>query len=148
MTLTLPPVTTYIPAQSTNSKPEEQARENDPSTLSKPSSFEYFTYIAKRLTSLSNKTHICGYPKDRAILKAFDFALSHLSPGMLVPSVVPEDGSVLFVWKKSNWVIEIEIWDGPTELWAKNFETEQEESGEFNQMKDTFFGLIRDLSSK
>jgi hypothetical protein len=82
-------------------------------------------YVWTRLAAMRSQSdsidRIAGYPTPEVINRAWDEALTLFPLAMATPSVIPSDeGSVVFVWHKKGWDIEIEVDEGDTTIWARH----------------------------
>lgn len=110
-------------------------------------------YVHSRLLEMLDQSKAAdrrsSYPVPGVINRAWGEALALFPPLTATPSVVPSDeGSVVFVWHKGGWDVEIEVDHQEAMVWARNRANPRLESldGRVADQRDRVTALLKSLS--
>jgi hypothetical protein len=106
----------------------------------------WYRYVSKRLRELGNGEHdFTGFqvPTAAVVDYARVVASRVFKPEIPTPSVVPsEDGSVLFIWHKSGWDLEIDVGGEGAAVWARDRYAGREWYGSLEELQEMVVSLL------
>lgn len=151
-----PPVTSYsagAEARLGGSIWRDDARESlisSPPSATRITTSRWEAYVSKRIGELARREYdFTGLtPPTQAILEeAWNVANYLFRFDTATPSVVPsEDGSVVFVWHKAGWDMEIEVAQGVRYVWARERSSGKGFSGLLQESLESVSKLLVSLS--
>lgn len=110
----------------------------------------WMRYVSRRLSDIGVGAYDFSglqIPSVAVLERAWAVAQSYLEADTLPPSVVPsEDGTILFVWHKSEWDLEIETGSRGSVAWAYHRASGEEWSGSLGDRHAELINLLRVMS--
>ena len=140
----------YNPAAISTSAVERREERNAIGTNAIVRTSRWHAYVVQRFTELESGMFDftdLRIPPPSAIERAKSIATDTFRPDTPTPSVVPsEDGSVLFVWHKAGWDVELEVSESTASVWAHHREDSSTWHGSLSECSAEFDQLLRDFA--
>jgi len=148
-----PTISTATAYEISTSATSDMRRQGVPSfagTGSLQTASPWTPYVEERLSDLSLERYDftdLRVPSPSTIARAASIALDTFDSDTATPSVVPsEEGSVLFVWHRFGWDVELAVSSISTIVWANRREDATGWYGPLSEYGEEFTQLLRGLS--
>lgn len=153
-----PPATSYQEVQTTPLAPSTSASADRgpdplvafPTNATSVTTSRWAGYVSRRIGELARREYdFTGLtpPSQANLEEAWHLANYLFRFDTATPSVVPsEDGSVVFVWHKAGWDVEIEVAQGERFVWARERSSGTGFSGPLQEHYENLSKLLVSLS--
>lgn len=129
--------------------PETASDLADPSTRDfseSPSEWEWVPYLLRRLNEMAVMTTEYR-PTNEILNRAWNTACRYFSFSTATPSIVlGDEGSVLFVWHKNGWDVELEIGQSCSYVGILSRDNKQMLFGPLEDMSGKLLGVLKSMS--
>jgi hypothetical protein len=152
-----PPATSY--SEVAEASLEDSAWRDDarepliplPPSATGAKSSRWEAYVSRRIAELARREYdFTGLtpPSQSTLQEAWSVANQYFRFDTATPSVVPsESGSVVFVWHKAGWDVEIDVAQGERFVWAYESSTGKGFSGPLQEHSESLSKLLVLLSA-
>jgi hypothetical protein len=122
-----------------------------PPSATRSTASRWGAYVSRRIAELARREYdFTGLtPPDQSTLEeAWHVANEYFRFDTATPSVVPsEGGSIVFVWHKAGWDVEIDVAQGERFVWAHERSTGKGFSGPLQEHSENLSKLLVSLSA-